>query len=92
MKRVILVALVVLIAAPVLAQIQPDPPGDGPFLFVGVTDATFQGDGTRVAMNRACFAQYPGSRMAFSDEYALVMGSIAVIGGLPTLASTISRT
>lgn len=41
--------------------------------FVGITSARFQGNGTRVGMNLACASQYPGSRMAFSDEYSLTI-------------------
>ena len=39
------------------------------FEFVGTTTQSFLGDGTRDAMNRACNEEYPGSRMAFADEY-----------------------
>ena len=39
--------------------------------FVGVTSERFTGSGTRTAMTRACSLQFRGSRMAFSDEYAL---------------------
>lgn len=39
------------------------------FEFVGVTTQPFMGGSTRVAMNQQCFADFPGSRICFSDEY-----------------------
>jgi len=45
-------------------------PGPRMFRFVGVTTQTFVGNAGRAAMTTACAAQYPGSRMAFADEYA----------------------
>jgi len=39
------------------------------FRFVGVTTATFPGNGSRLAMHQACNTEYANSRMAFSDEY-----------------------
>lgn len=47
--------------------------GERKFRFVGITTQTFAGNGGRVAMNAACSSQYPGSRMAFADEYVLTM-------------------
>ena len=49
------------------------PPGAASraFRFVGVTTTTFDGSGNGggwLAMTRACAADFPGSRMAFSDE------------------------
>lgn len=50
-----------------------------PFGFVGVTSQHFQGNGTRAAMNAVCHAEYPGSRMAFSDEYAYTVDAPPVV-------------
>ena len=52
------------------------PAGPPRFEFVGVTTATFDGSGNGggwLAMTRACADEFPGSRMAFSDE---LMGSV----------------
>ena len=40
------------------------------FRFVGVTTATFAGDGSKAAMSAACAIEYPGARMAYADEYS----------------------
>ncbi len=39
------------------------------FGFVGVTSQRFDGAGGFATMTRACYNQYPGSRVAFTDEY-----------------------
>lgn len=44
--------------------------GQRSFKFIGITNATFVGNAGRAAMMAACHAEYPGSRMAFSDEYS----------------------
>ena len=52
----------------VVANLQSGPPR---FAFVGITNAKFDGSGNGggwFAMTTACAADYPGSRMAFSDE------------------------
>ncbi len=43
--------------------------GPRPFRFVGLTTARFQGNAGRVVMNAACNADYPGSRVAYAEEY-----------------------
>lgn len=45
--------------------------GTRAFRFVGVTSQRFGGNGTRAVMTAACYEDFHGSRMAFSDEYAL---------------------
>ena len=59
------------------------PPGPAAprFRFVGITTAMFQGNGGWVAMSNACASQYPGPRMAFSDE-------IRATVGLPAISTT----
>ncbi len=47
----------------------PPAPGSKVFRFVGVTDQVFQGNAGLAAMSRACNGQFPGARMAFTDEY-----------------------
>ena len=54
----------------------PGSSGPPQFAFVGITTAKFDGSGNGggwLAMTGACAADYPGSRMAFSDE---VMASV----------------
>jgi len=53
----------------------PDP---AHFRFVGVTTQTFPGGGSRAAMMQACNSEYPGSRMAFSDEYPTTVAPPAI--------------
>ena len=48
------------------------PSGPSQFEFVGVTTATFDGSGNGggwFAMTTACEAEFPGSRMIYTDEY-----------------------
>ena len=52
--------------------------GSRAFRFVGITTATFVGSAGRAAMTAACYAEYPGSRMAFSDEYALTVNPVPI--------------
>lgn len=40
------------------------------FRFVGLTSVRLAGNAGRAAMNAACNADYPGSRLAFAEEYA----------------------
>ena len=66
-------------------------PGPRAFRFVGVTTQMFAGNAGRAAMTTACYAQFPGSRMAFSDEYANTVNpppvvNVAWIQPRPSLA------
>ena len=56
----------------------PAGPGPRAYRFVGITTARFNGAGGWAAMTRACASQYPGGRMATSEEVRATPNPVAI--------------